>query len=113
MQPQGEVTGTYEVQIMGAMGKVNAFEGDIDGPITIQTVLERSGATKKFRNVDVTLVRKVKESGRELRLPCDYQTRSKRVLPEQDYAIHPGDVIFIQASTRNPLDKIVDAISAK
>jgi len=95
-----ESPGVYEVELRGNFGKASRAQGVIDGPITVQTVLERSGAIKKFRNMDITVLRVVQENGHGLKLPVDYQAGEKSVRPEQDYAIHPNDRILIEAVGR-------------
>ena len=106
-----ESPGVYEVQLQGTFGKASTAQGVIDGPITVQTVLERSGAIKKFRNMEITVLRVVQNSGRGIKLPVDYQAGKKSVRPEQDYAIHANDRIMIQAISNSAIDKIVDSIS--
>ena len=105
-----EPLGVYEVQMQSKFGKTSTAQGVIDGPITVQTVLERSGAIDKFRDMEVTIMRVVKENGQGLKLPVDYQAGKDAVRPEQDYAIHPNDRIVIQANTNNAIDKIVDSL---
>ena len=104
-------TGRYRVEMSGNFSKSGIFEGDIDGEITVQDALERSGATKKFRNMDIMVYRVVKENGRGLKMPVTYKGRTKSVLPEQDYAIHPNDRIVIEARSNNAIDKIVDSLN--
>ena len=95
----------------GNFSKESISRGVIDGPITVQTVLERSGAIEKFRNMEITIMRVVKESGHGLRLPVDYQGGKKAVRPEQDYAIHPNDRILIESRSNNAIDKIVESLA--
>lgn len=109
-QPQ-EAQGVYEVHMKGNFSKESISRGVIDGPITVQTVLERSGAIEKFRNMEITIMRVVKKSGHGLRLPVDYQGGKKAVRPEQDYAIHPNDRILIESRSNNAIDKIVESLA--
>ena len=106
-----ESQGVYEVQMQGAFAKTSVSRGVIDGPITVQTVLQRSGALKKFRNMDITLLRIVKENGQPLKLPVDFIPAKKTIRPEQDYAIHPNDRILIVSRSNNTIDKIVDTVT--
>ena len=110
-----EAQGVYEVHMKGAFAKESISRGVIDGPITVQTVLERSGAIEKFRNMEITIMRVVKESGQGigqgLKLPVDFQSGKNAVRPEQDYAIHPNDRILIVSKSNNAIDKIVDSLA--
>ena len=105
-----ESTETYRVDMIGAFSKTSSFEGEIDGPITIQDVLVNSGATKKFRNMDVMIYRVVKESGRVLKLAVDYVPRTKSVKPELNYAIHAEDRIIVQSRTTTAIDKVINSL---
>ena len=108
-----EPQGVYEVQMQGGFSKASVSRGVIDGPITVQTVLERSGAIDKFRNMDITVMRVVKENGQGLRLPVDYQPGKKLVRTEQNYAIHPNDRILISSRANSTLDKVIDQVTRK
>ena len=77
----------------------------------MQTALERSGAVEEYRAMEITLMRVVKENGQPLKLPVIYRGSKKTVRPEQDYALHPNDVIVVTAKSNNPLDKFVNALS--
>ena len=107
---QSESAGIYEVYMKPQFGKPSVFKGEIDGPITVQTALERSGATSKFRGMDITLMRVVEENGRGLKLPVDYQGNKKMVRTEQDYAIHPNDRLIIKPKSNSPLDGVIDSL---
>ena len=103
--------GVYEVVMKGSFSRESISRGVIDGPITVQEVLQRSGAIDKFRNMEITIMRVVKETGQGIKLPVDYQSGKKTVRTEQDYAIHPNDRIMIVSQSNNALDKIVDSLS--
>lgn len=105
----GESRGLYQVEMSGGFSKGSVFQGQIDGPITVQTALERSGATEKYRSMDIMVYRVVKESGQGLKLPVEFDRQKKSVAPEHDYAIHPNDRIIVRSSSTNPLDKLVDS----
>ena len=105
-----ESAGMYQVVMQGQFGKPAQFQGQIDGPLTVQSALERSGAIEKFRGMDITLMRVVEESGRGLKLPVEFEAGKKTVRSDQDYAIHPNDRIMVQARSKNPIDKIVDTL---
>jgi hypothetical protein len=106
-----EPTDSYRIDMIGAFSKTTSLQGEIDGPITVQEVLVNSGATKKFRNMDVVIYRTVEESGRLLKLVVDYVPRTKSVKPELNYAIRPNDRIIVQSRTTTAIDKVINSIS--
>lgn len=103
--------GVYRVELSGHFSKSSTYQGEIDGPITVQDALERSGATKKFKSMDILVYRVVKESGRGLKMPVEYMTRTKSVTPQTDYAIHPNDRVVVQARTLTAIDKIANSLN--
>ena len=103
--------GVYEVQLSGGFSKPTTSRGVIDGPITVQTVLERSGAIDKFRNMEITILRVVKDSGRGLKLKVDFNGSKDAVPPEQDYAIHPNDRILVESKSGGAIDRLVETVA--
>ena len=103
--------GMYQVEMSGSFHKSTVYQGEIDGPITVQTVLERSGAIDKFRGMDILIYRVVQETGQGLKMPVEYKYSQKMVSPEQDYAIHPNDRIVVSSRSNNALDRLVDSIT--
>ena len=110
-EPTADSAGQYQVEMTGNFSKSSVFKGEIDGPLTVQDALERSGATKKFRSMDVMIYRVVKESGFPLKMPVEYKARNKTVLPEMDYALHPNDRIAVRARSTNAIDKVIDSLN--
>ncbi len=106
-------TDQYRVEMTIPYQKTKIYTGTIDGPITVQTALERSGATERYRNMDVMVLRVVKETGRGLKMPVDFQPRTKSVSSQQDYAIHPGDRIVVEPTSNNLLDQFMDAVAGQ
>lgn len=98
--------GAYRVEMSNMFGSPAIYDGVIDGPITVQTALEQSGAIGKYRNMDVSILRIVEETGRPLKMVVDYMPSKKMVRPEQDYAIMPGDRIIVQPQQNGMLERL-------
>ena len=105
--------GTYQVEFSGGFAKSSVYQGTLDEPHTVQTALERSGAIKKFRDMDITVLRIVEETGRGLKMPIRYDAGKKSVSPEQDYALFPNDRILVESVSNSMLDKMVDSVGGK
>ena len=101
----------YRVEMSGGFSSNEVFEGQIDGPITVQDALERSGATERYRSMDILVYRIVKETGRGLKMPVEYQSGGKTVMQEQNYALHPNDRIVISNRSLNAIDKVIDSLN--
>lgn len=87
------------------------YRGTIDGPITIQTALERSGAIKKYRNMEIELFRKVEGAYQPLKMPAIYDAGAKMVRPETDYGLRAGDSILVRTKSENPLSKVMGSFA--
>jgi hypothetical protein len=101
--------GTYRVEMGNMFGSPSIYEGQIDGPITVQTALQKSGAVNRYRNMDISVLRIVEETGRPIKMVVDYQPSKKSVRPEQDYAILPGDRIIIQPQQNGMLERLTSS----
>ena len=93
--------GQYLLRMETAFGGAKSFKGDIDGPVTIQTALERSGALKKYRNMNVDLFRKVEGAYQPLKMPAVFDAGEKMIRPETDYGLRAGDSILVTPKTES------------
>ena len=94
--------GQYQLKMESAFGGAKTYKGNIDGPITIQTALERSGAIKKYRNMNVDLFRKVEGAYQPLKMSAIYDAGEKMVRPETDYGLRAGDSILVSPKSEAP-----------
>lgn len=102
--------GQYQVK-MKTFGGSKMYRGTIDGPITIQTALERSGAIKKYRTMEIELFRNVEGRLQPLKMPAIYDAAKKMVRPETDYGLLAGDSILVKPQTQNPLGKVMGSFA--
>jgi hypothetical protein len=98
----------YTVEMANMMGRATVFEGIYEENMTVQTALERSGAIRRYRNMDVSIERTVAETGMPLRMVVQYWPAKRSVSPEQDYAILPGDRVVVA-----PASGIRDALGGR
>lgn len=99
----------YQVK-METFGGSKIYKGTIDGPNTVQTAIERSGATKKFRNMEIELFRKVEGAYQPLKMVAIYDARKKMVRPETDYGLRAGDSILVKTKSENPLGMMMGTL---
>lgn len=107
---EGEVNGMYMVDMVPLVGKKASHKGQIRGNMTVQNALDESGALKKMRNVKITVFRIVQGSGRTLKLPVKLQSAKRIVKFEQDYSLHPGDRIVVEARSALGLDQVLNSL---
>lgn len=108
---QKKVIGQYQVQLMPKFGKATVEKMDITSPMTVQDALVAVNASEKFRAMDITLSRVIKDRGQVLKFPIGYQTRTRSVRPEQDYQILPGDTISISSKSSGSIDKMIESLT--
>lgn len=101
----------YRVEMSGGFSASEIYEGQIDGPLFVQDALERSGATERYRSMDILIYRIVKDSGKGLKLPVEYESSSKTVTHNQNYALHPNDRIVVTQRSQNLIDKFIDSVN--
>ena len=99
--------GQYQMQLIPSRGQPSVEKINITGPLTVQDALEASGAIKKFRGMKISLGRIVKDKSELLKLPVEYQMRSKSVRDEQNYQILPGDTITVSPLKSDTIDKLI------
>ncbi|MEZ6092690.1 MAG: hypothetical protein R3C03_00415 [Pirellulaceae bacterium] len=87
--------GQFEIITVSNMGTKNGYKGVVRENLTVQAALEEAGAIKPFSEVSVDLMRVVPESGRTLKMACEFQPGKKILKYEQDYQILPGDRIIV------------------
>jgi hypothetical protein len=105
--------GQYRVEMNSTFGKPKAYVGSLQGNITVQDALEQSGAVKKFRSMDVEVLRVVDTAdtgARGLRMKVNYDTSDKSVMPEQNYALLNGDRIIVSPRSTGPINKIASML---
>ena len=101
----------YQLEMKSTMGRTTVQRAPIEGAMTVQDALESSGALQKYRNMDITLSRIVEGSKQVLRLPVAYDPSEDHVLPEQNYALHPGDTISIGPRTSGSIESMIDSMT--
>lgn len=97
----------YGVEIHPPMGEKIRWTGKATEGLTVQQALEASGALKKVRVPTIDLVRKVEGQPLPLRMQSEFDTKTRRVSYQEDYAIHPGDRLIVRPKqSPNPIEKL-------
>lgn len=99
---------TYQVVFVPTEGKPQQIQRTLSGSMHVQEALDQVGAAKKFRRIQVELVRPL-PSGQFHRIQCEYDLGTKRVTPEFDYALLPGDRIVVKEDPTNMFDDMLSS----
>ena len=83
----------------------------VTGPVYVQDVLEKSGATKHFGRMNVALLRKLSH-GKLHRMDVEFGKRKKRVSVTSNYAVYPGDRLVVGENTDTALDDMLGSVAA-
>ena len=80
------------------LGSPKKYDGTLVAGDTVSAALVKAGAIKKFRSMDIEILRIVEKDGRNrgLRMPVIYESHLKAPAPEQDYALLDGDRIVVK-----------------
>lgn len=101
----------YLVDMQMSYGGSKKYKGNIGQGATVQTAIEASGAIKKFRKMDVAVMRKVEGDYKPLKMSSDYNSTKKMIRPETDYALQHGDRVVITPKSESQLLKMMGTLS--
>lgn len=105
--PAGPQAAKYVVEIREEKGKPQAVEKALTEPIHVQAALEQTGAAKKFERAFVEVYRPLPSGGwHKMKLEFDQET--KRIAPEYDYAVLPGDRIIVTEDSATLMDDVME-----
>jgi len=101
----------YLVDMQMSYGGSKKFKGNIGRGATVQTAIDASGATKKFRRMDVAVMRNVEGDYKPLKMSANYNSSKKMISPETDYALQHGDRIMITPKSESQLLKMFGTLA--
>ncbi len=105
--PDAPPAAKYVVEIREDKKKPQAVEKTLADSTHMQTALEQTGALKKFDRATVVVYRPLPSGGwHKMQLEFDYDT--KRIPPEFDYAVLPGDRIIVTEDTTTIMDDFTE-----
>ena len=101
----------YLVDMQAGYGGGKKYRGVIGEGTTVQTAIEESGAVKKFRKMDILVLRKLEGAFQPLKMTSDYDAGNKRVRPDSDYALQHGDRIVITPQSESHFLQLLGTFS--
>jgi hypothetical protein len=101
---------TYTVELRTSGGQSQTKQQELTGPLRVQEALEGTKADKKFKRFFVALDRPLPD-GRAHHMELTYDRGIKRLEPEYDYAILPGDRIVVTEDKSTVLDDLMERIN--
>jgi hypothetical protein len=107
---QAGFANSYTVEIRNSKGQSQSKHQELSGPLHVQEALEGTKANKKFRRFFVRLNRPLPD-GRMHNMDLAYDRGAKRLEPEFDYAILPGDRIIVIEDNTTVIDDVMDMLN--
>lgn len=105
-QPAG---GLITTEIRRARKQPEIAKMPLRGVIRVQQALDQIGATKRFRRMDIQVMRPV--GGARQKLEVKYDHKSRSVDPVYDYALHPGDHLVVTEDTTTAFDDMLQSLT--
>jgi len=102
---------TYTVEVHSNWTNPSTQRETYTGPVPLQKVVEKTGANRRHRNLDITVVRVAKDTGQILRLNAKYDPQNRSVQPQFDYDILANDHVIIKPSSGSPLDDMIKPLN--
>lgn len=107
--PVVEPAAKYTVEIRPHQGKPQAVEKDLTEPLHVQAALEKTGALRKFRRMDLELFRPLPSGGWH-KVKLEFDRGQHEVPPEYDYALLPGDRVIVTEDPRTIVDDAFESV---
>jgi hypothetical protein len=106
--PGSEAANTAKVEIVFQpdSGQPERMERPLTEATTVQQMLVQSGALKKYRRIEVEVMRPLPNGGAH-KIPCEYDRETRQINPENDYALMPGDRVLVKEDPSTIVDDIM------
>jgi len=98
---------TMEIRASGKKPEIKPFQ--LEDGITVQQMLEKAKLVKKFRRMDIEILRVAADQ--RAKLVVKYDHTEAQVRPEYDYALYPGDHVIVQEVTKTAFDDMLESVA--
>ena len=98
---------TLEIRASGKKPEITQIQ--LDSGSTVQQMLEKAKLVKKFRRMDIEVLRVAGDQ--RAKLAVKYDHTEAQVKPEYDYALYPGDHVIVQEVTKTAFDDMLESVA--
>jgi hypothetical protein len=98
---------TMEIRASGEKPKITELR--LDGDTTVQQALEKAKLVKKFRRMDIQVMRVAGDQ--RAKLDVKYDHTAAHVKPLYDYSLYPGDHLIVEEVTKTALDDMLESVA--
>ena len=101
---------TFTVELHAEGKKPEARQAALEGEVYVQQVLEKSGAMKRFRRMNIEVVRTTPQGNRH-KMAVAFDRAARKIEPQNNYCLHPGDVIVVSEDSSTIIDDMLQSVS--
>jgi hypothetical protein len=116
-QTQMLQTSQCTVVLQPARGKPKVMQVPITEGDTVQTALDHSKAAKRFRRVNIHVLRSPRGQadlpGQVQKMQVEYDRKHDEVEIEYDYALYPNDRVVVEEDPSTILDDMVEKFTGR
>lgn len=102
---------SYSVELHSNWSNPSTSKKSFSGPVPLQKVVDDSGAARRNRNLDITLVRVSKDTGQIVRMKAEYDPKQRQIQPQCDYDVLANDHVIIKPNNSSPLDDMLKPLN--
>ena len=106
--PEGSQVAKVDVIFQPEKGQPERLERSLAEPTTVQQILVQTSANKKYRRMEVEILRQLPSGGFH-KIPCEYDRTTKKINPEFDYALMPADRVIVKEDTSTIIDDMMQS----
>lgn len=106
--PEGSQVAKVDVIFQPEGGQPERLERPLSEPTTVQQILVQTGGIKKYRRIEVEVIRQLPNGGFH-KIPCEYDRTTRQINPEFDYALMPGDRVIVKEDTSTIIDDMMQS----
>ena len=105
----GQPTASITIEVRADGKKPEVGKIPLEGSPRIQEVLEQAGLVKKFRRMDIVVMRTTGDQRQKLESKYDHG--EGWVNPLYDYQLYPGDHLVVTEDTSNVFDDMLNSLA--
>ncbi|MBL8888488.1 MAG: hypothetical protein JNL67_00820 [Planctomycetaceae bacterium] len=102
---------SYSVELHSNWSNPSTSKKSFSGPVPLQKVVDDSGAARRYRNLDISVVRVSKDTGQIVRMKAKYDPQRRQIEPQCDYDVLANDHVIIKPDNSSPLDDMVKPLN--
>lgn len=101
----------YSINVHSNWGKPKMHKEAYVRAIPLQEALEKANAIPRHGGIEVSILRVIPETGKQLVLKADYDVHKKVIATHQNYDVLPNDHIVVKPVSESPFDEMLKPLT--